>query len=88
MLWQFSGDKEVRMVRKFTSIFSRFLFVVAFMLGVLAVCLKVARLFGSTVLAGQYEPFHLLEISAIALLFIAALQLREIKILLSAKGSD
>jgi hypothetical protein len=82
------GGKEVRMVSKFTSIFSRFLFVVAFILGVLAVCLKVVRLFGSTELAGGYPAFRLLEISAIALLFIVALQLREIKILLSAKGSD
>lgn len=76
------------MISKFTSIFYRFLFVVAFILGVLAVCLKVARLFGSSVLVGQFEPFRLLEISAIALLFIVALQLREIKRLLSAKGSD
>jgi hypothetical protein len=76
------------MVRKFTSIFSCFLFVVAFLLGVFAVSLKVVRLFGSTVLVDQYQPFHLLEISAIVLLFVVALQLREIKILLSAKGSD
>jgi hypothetical protein len=82
------GGKEVSMASKFTSIFSRFLFVVAFILGVLAVCLKAVRLFGFTVLADQYPAFRLLEISAIALLFIVALQLREIKILLSAKGSD
>jgi hypothetical protein len=59
---------------------SRILFVGAFALAALAVWEKVANLMGLTlVFVGSYVPARLLELAAIALLFVIALQLREIK---------
>jgi len=75
-------------MQRFTSIFSRILFVVAFVMAGLGAWERLARLFGYTVLRGVYEPWRLLEFSAVALLFVMALQLREIKMSLRAKGSN
>jgi hypothetical protein len=60
---------------------SRGLFVVAFGLAGLAVWEKLANLFGRTLvfLGGYVAPSRLLELAVIALLFVIALQLREIK---------
>jgi hypothetical protein len=71
-----------------TSIASRFLFAVAFVLAGLGVWERLARLFGYTVVRGYFDPWRLLEYSAVALLFVLALQLREIRIALIAKGSN
>ena len=79
---------------KWSSIICRFLFGAAFFLtalGVLEWVVRgVARLSGSTtVFRGfYYDPGRLLEFSAMALVFVIALQLREIKILLRGKGSN
>ena len=70
------------------SILSRVLFVVAFFLAGLGAWEKLARLVGYTVLRGSYEPWRLLEFSAVAVLFVMALQLREIKWELRAKSSN
>ena len=75
-------------MQQLVRIVSRVLFVVAFLLAGLGVWERLAQLFGYTVLRGYYQPWRLLEFSAVALLFVMALQLREIKILLGAKGSD
>ena len=62
-----------------TSKISRVLFVAAFVLAGLAVLEKVANLFGYMLIAKSYEaPWRLLEVAAIALFFVCALQLREI----------
>ena len=59
---------------------SRVLFVLAFALAVLAVWEKLANLVGrSLVFLGGLAPSRLLELSVMALLFVIALQLREIK---------
>ncbi len=76
-----------------TSVVSRILFIGAFLLTALAIWEKLANLFGFTItLLGGYVPSRLLELSAIALLFVIALQLREIKRVskksLGANGSD
>lgn len=76
------------MMQQLTSIVCRVLFVVAFLLGCLAVWEKLARLFGYTILGRYYEPWRLLEFSAVILLFVIALQLREIKMSLPERGSD
>jgi len=75
-------------MQQLTSILSRVLFVVAFVLAGLGAWERLARLFGYTVLRGHYEPWRLLEFSAVAILFVMALQLREIKMSLRAKGSS
>jgi hypothetical protein len=65
-----------------TSFICRVLFVGAFVLAGVAVWEKLANFVGYTVLRGQYAPGRLLEFAAVALLFVAALLLREIRTLL------
>ena len=76
------------MMEKLTSIFCRILFGVAFVLTGIGVLEWLARLLGSTILRGWYDPGRLLEFSAMGLVFVIALQLREIKNQLRAKRSD
>ena len=61
------------------SMINRALFVGAFVLAGLAVLEKLANVLGYTVLQGSYEPSRLLEFAAMALLFVFALLLREIR---------
>ena len=76
-------------MQQLTSILSRLLFIVAFLLGALAVWEKLVQMFGYTILRGSsLGPWRLLEFSAVILLFVIALQLREIKMSLRARGSD
>ena len=60
------------------SVISRIFFVGSFLLAGLAVWEKLANLFGYTILRG-YAPSRLLSFAAVALLFVIALQLRELK---------
>jgi len=69
-----------------TSAISRVLFVTSFVLAGSAVLEKLVNLFGYTVLQERYEPWRLLEFAAVALLFVFALQLREIHHTLEMKG--
>ena len=76
-------------MQQLTRIVCRILFVVAFLSAGLGVSERLARLFGYTILRGSYGlPWRLLEFSAVTLLFVIALQLREIKMSLRARGSD
>ena len=63
----------------------RIFFLAAFILAGLAVVEKIFNVFRSTLFGAQYPPWHLLELSAIVLLFVVVLQLREINISLAAK---
>ena len=74
-------------MNQFTSVVSRVLFIGSFVLAGLAVWEKLANIIGYTVLR-VYSPWRLLEFAAIALLFVIALQLREIKMSLETKGPD
>lgn len=60
------------------SLISRVLFVGAFVLAGLAVLEKIVNVAGFTVLRGSYVPSRLLEVAAVALMFVIALQLRDI----------
>ncbi len=73
------------MIRQLTSLVCRILFVASFALSGIAVCEKLANLMGMTLTRGYYSNWQLLEFSAIALLFVIALQLRETKTALSTK---
>ena len=76
-------------MQQWMSTLCRILFIVAFLMGGLAIWEKLAQLFGYTILRGSYGlPWQLLEFSAVTLLFVIALQLREIKMLLGARKSD
>lgn len=67
------------MLGQLSSFASRALFVAAFVLGGLAVWEKLANILGSRLvfLAG-YTPLRLFELAVVTLLFVIALQLREI----------
>ena len=68
------------MLEQFVSVTNRALFVAAFSLAGLAVLEKVVNFFGFTiVLLRNYTPSRMLELAALALLFVIALQLRQIK---------
>ena len=67
-------------MEQLTRVTSRILFVASFALGGLAVWEKLANWLGrSLAFLSGYTPARLLELAAIALLFVIALQLREIK---------
>jgi hypothetical protein len=63
---------------KLSSVMSRVLFLAAVLLAGLAVGEKLLNAFGFTVLR-DYAPSRLVEFAAVAVLFVIALQLREIK---------
>ena len=66
-------------LEKAVSIISRTLFVLAFILLGLAIIERVANFYGYTILVGLYTAGRLLEFSAVLLLFVLALQLREVR---------
>ena len=66
------------MIGKLSSVTSRVLFLVAFLLAGLAVWERLLNAFGFTVLRG-HAPSRLLEYAGVAVLFVIALQLREMK---------
>ena len=65
----------------------RIFFIVAFILAGVALSGKLANLMGLGFLRG-YPPSRLLGFAAVSLLFVIALQLREIKRALNTKDSD
>ncbi len=67
------------MINQLSSFISRILFIASFLVSGIAVWEKLANKVGLTLTRG-YPVWNLLELSAIALLFVIALQLREIKI--------
>lgn len=75
------------MIKQITSLISRILFTASFIIAGIAAWEKVANTMGLTLTRGYYSNWQLLEFSAIALLFVIAIQLREIKISIEEKGS-
>lgn len=68
------------MIDQISTVGSRILFVGSFVLAALAILEKAANFFGFTLaIVGPLAPFRLLELAAVALLFVIALQLREMK---------
>ncbi len=63
----------------------RILFIVAFALAALAILEKLLNFAGYTLIRA-FLPGRLLELSAIVLLFVIALLLREVRHLLTAKA--
>jgi len=74
-------------MERLSSIVCRVSFILAFILAGLAIWEKLANLFGLTLMRA-YSPWRLLEVAAVVLLFVIALQLREIKAKFGAKGSN
>ncbi len=71
-------------MNQWISLASRILFFGALGMALLAVCEKAANLSQMTLLRGAMQPSRLLELAAIALLFVISMQLRELK---SGKGA-
>ena len=67
-------------MKQITSLVSRILFIIAFVFVGVAVWEKLANLMGMTLIRGYYTNWQLLEFAVIALLFVIAIQLREIKL--------
>ena len=66
---------------------NRILFLAAVALAVMAVWEKAANMAGLTLLRGLMQPGRLLEHAALALMFVIAIQLRQIKLGLTKTGS-
>jgi len=66
------------MIGKLSSFMSRVLFLVAFFLAGVAIWERLANVLGFTMLRG-YAPSRLLDYAGVAVLFVIALQVREIK---------
>ncbi len=69
-----------------SSYVNRILFALAFVIAGLGALEKIANMFDYTILGGRFAPGRLLEFSAIALLFVITLLLREIREGRSSKG--
>jgi hypothetical protein len=69
------------------SIASRLMFLASFVLALLAVWEKLANMMNLTLMRGLLTPPRLLEMAAVALLFVIALQLRELKTALEKKDA-
>jgi hypothetical protein len=67
-------------MNRLVSYICRILFMVSSVLAGIAVLEKIANTTGFTITKGLYPNWQLLEFSAIILLFVIALQLREIRI--------
>jgi hypothetical protein len=67
------------------SIIRRAFFYGAFVVAAVAVIEKIANIMKYTLFKGIPEPSRLLEYAAIGLLFAIAMQLHQIRLLLSAK---
>ena len=66
-------------LQSFASLFNRLFFLGAFVLFALAVVEKVANWSGYTLIGLSYSPGRLFEFSAIMLLFVITLLLRDIR---------
>jgi len=67
------------MINKLTSFFSRLFFAAALIVLVVAVIDWFLRLFGMTLSFISYQPGRLFEFSAILLIFVTVLLLRQIR---------
>ena len=67
------------MIDKLISYLSRIFFIFALILVVLAVWDRIIRIFGWTISWISYQPGRLLEISAVLVIFIIAVLLRQIR---------
>jgi len=74
-------------MKKLETLLYKILFFACFLLGALAVLERALNFLGYTLLRGYYAPFRLLEFSAVGLLFVIVLQLRQIQLSLNSKGA-
>lgn len=73
-------------MQKMISALCRLIFLCSFLIAGLAVWEKVSNAMGMTLMRGFATPSRLLDLAALGLLFVIALQLRELKTSLEGKG--
>lgn len=73
------------MINNFLRFISQILFLLAFIAAGFAVWEKLANFIGFTVIRGYYSQWQLIELATIALIFVIAIELREIKLKLKDK---
>ena len=76
------------MKMQLSSLTCRILFIASFIITGVAIWEKLANSMGLTLIRQYYSSWHLLEIAAIILLFVIALQLREIKSSLASNNES
>lgn len=75
-------------MKQLESLVRRLFFYGAFVLVAAAACEKIANLMSYTLLRGVSTPLRLLEFAAVSLLFSIAMQLHQIRLLLTMKPPD
>lgn len=75
-------------MRTIETVIRRVFFYGAFFLAAIAVLEKIANLFKYTFFSGSLTPARLLEFAGIGLLFSIAMQLHQIRLLLSSKSPE
>ena len=75
------------MTNKLSKIICRLFFILSFLIAGVAVSEKLANFLGLEILRG-YPPSRLLAFSAVSLLFVIAIQLRDIKKALNKQNSE
>ena len=75
-------------MKQLETVIRQIFFYGSFILLALAVIEKLTNLFGYTLLRGYYTPWRLLEFTAVALLFVIVLQLRQTRIYSSTQSSE
>lgn len=75
------------MVKTLEPLMRRVFFVGAFVFAVSAAVEKIANILGTSLLKG-YRPHDLLEWAVIALIFVIAMELHQIRLLLSSKSGE
>jgi len=75
-------------MKNLEAIIRRVFFYGSFVVATIAVIEKIANMFNYTLLKGVFVPGRLLEFAAIGLLFSMAMQLHQIRLLLSSKPNE
>ena len=75
-------------MNKIETVIRRAFFYVALAVAAIAVCQKIAALFGYTLWRQLPEQSRLIEITAIALLFNIAMQLHQIRLLSGSESAE
>jgi len=75
-------------MKNLEAIIRRVFFYGSFVVAIIAVVEKIANVFKYTLLKGIFVPGRLLEFAAIGLLFSMAMQLHQIRLLLSLKPNE
>ena len=75
-------------MKKLESVIRGVFFYGAFVLLAFAAIEKIANILNRSLSGGTYPPYRLVQYAAIALVFVIAMQLHQIRLLLSSKSAE